>query len=223
MFKAEKVLSGEGLFLRPQHFQLQDAYHEQRLSHMIRATFPFAHGIQSIQFDEAQFNMHILVLSKIERIWQEGEIDQAPAQDLLPEPVQLDTLNLRGETKVNLALPMLQPNEQNVSQTESTQASRYHSPLISTHDLFPDAPTAEITLLRRRAEFKLFEVDQAPQPYLDGYLYLPVAQIKRQSSGNFIFDQKFIPPILHIQACEYLLDNLKRTLNIIRAKIKTIQ
>ncbi|WP_082226423.1 type VI secretion system baseplate subunit TssK [Klebsiella pneumoniae] len=52
MFKAEKVLWGEGLFLRPQHFQLQDAYHEQRLSHMIRATFPFAHGIQSIQFDE---------------------------------------------------------------------------------------------------------------------------------------------------------------------------
>ncbi|WP_455598042.1 hypothetical protein, partial [Acinetobacter pecorum] len=27
MFKAEKVLWGEGLFLRPQHFQLQDAYH----------------------------------------------------------------------------------------------------------------------------------------------------------------------------------------------------
>ncbi|NLZ85939.1 MAG: type VI secretion system baseplate subunit TssK, partial [Gammaproteobacteria bacterium] len=53
MFRAEKVLWGEGLFLRPQHFQLQDAYHEQRLSHMIRATFPFAHGIQSIQFDEA--------------------------------------------------------------------------------------------------------------------------------------------------------------------------
>lgn len=51
MFRAEKVLWGEGLFLRPQHFQLQDVYHEQRLSHMIRATFPFAHGIQSIQFD----------------------------------------------------------------------------------------------------------------------------------------------------------------------------
>ena len=52
MFKAEKVLWGEGLFLRPQHFQLQDAYHEQRLNQMIQATFPFAYGIQVIEFDE---------------------------------------------------------------------------------------------------------------------------------------------------------------------------
>src|SRR5690606_7078192 len=74
-----------------------------------------------------------------------------------------------------------------------------------------------------RAEFKLFELGQLPQQHLDGYLYIPVAQIKRQSSGNFILNHKFIPPILHIQACEYLLDNLKRSLNIIRAKIKTIQ
>ncbi len=37
MFKAEKILWGEGLFLRPQHFQLQDAYHEQRLNHTIRS------------------------------------------------------------------------------------------------------------------------------------------------------------------------------------------
>ena len=163
MFKAEKVLWGEGLFLRPQHFQLQDAYHEQRLSHMIRATFPFAYGIQSIQFDEAQFNMHILALSKIEMIWQDGEIYQAPVQDLLPEPVQLDTLNLRGEMQIYLALPMLQPNKQNVSHVENTQSSRYHSHLISTHDLFTDATTTEITLLRRRAEFKLFEVGHEPQ------------------------------------------------------------
>jgi type VI secretion system protein ImpJ len=51
MFKAEKVLWGEGLFLRPQHFQLQDAYHEQRLNQMIQATFPFAYGIQGTQPD----------------------------------------------------------------------------------------------------------------------------------------------------------------------------
>ncbi len=37
MFKAEKILWGEGLFLRPQHFQVQDRYHEQRLNHTIRA------------------------------------------------------------------------------------------------------------------------------------------------------------------------------------------
>ena len=118
MFKAEKILWGEGLFLRPQHFQLQDAYHEQRLNHTIRATSPFAHGIQSIEFDETQLGMQVLTLNKVEMIWQDGEIYQAPAQDLLPEPVQLDILNLQGEMQIYLALPMVQPNKQNVSYSD---------------------------------------------------------------------------------------------------------
>ena len=76
--------------------------------------------------------------------------------------------------------------------------------------------------MRRRAEFKLFELSYEPQQ-LDGYLYLPIGRIKRQSSGSFVLDDKFIPPVLHIDSCEAVSSNLKRTLNIIKAKIKAIQ
>ncbi|MGB8697115.1 MULTISPECIES: type VI secretion system baseplate subunit TssK [Acinetobacter] len=223
MFKAEKILWGEGLFLRPQHFQLQDAYHEQRLNHTIRSTIPFAYGVQSIQFDEVQLSTHVLALEKVNMIWQDGDIYHAPARDLLPQPIQLNELSLCGEMTVYLALPIIQPNKRNVSFEESTQPSRYHSHLSETHDLFTDASVADITLLRRRAEFKLFEFGIEPNHELDGFLYLPVAKVKRQSSGNFELDHKFIPPILHIDACKTLISGLKRTLNIIKAKIKTIQ
>lgn len=223
MFKAEKILWGEGLFLRPQHFQLQDAYHEQRLNHTIRSTIPFAYGVQSIQFDEVQLSTHVLALEKVNMIWQDGDIYHAPARDLLPQPIQLNELSLCGEMTVYLALPIIQPNKRNVSFEESTQLSRYHSHLSETHDLFTDASVADITLLRRRAEFKLFEFGIEPNHELDGFLYLPVAKVKRQSSGNFELDHKFIPPILHIDACKTLISGLKRTLNIIKAKIKTIQ
>ncbi len=223
MFKAEKILWGEGLFLRPQHFQLQDAYHEQRLNHTVRATIPFAYGVQNLIFDESQLSVNTLALHKVEMIWQDGDIYQAPAQDLLPEPVLLDSLNLRGEMQIYLALPIVQPNKSNVSFESSTQSSRYHSHLTETHDLFTDASAAEITLLRRRAEFKIFEMGHEPQQNLDGFLYMPIGRIKRQSSGNFVLDYQFIPPILHISSCDSLMTSLKRTLNIIKAKIKTIQ
>jgi type VI secretion system protein ImpJ len=223
MFKAEKILWGEGLFLRPQHFQLQDAYHEQRLNHTIRSTIPFAYGIQSIQFDELQLSTHVLALEKVEILWQDGEIYQAPSRDLLPEPIQLDDLTLRGEMTVYLALPMIQPNKRNVAFEESHQPSRYHSHLTETHDLFTDATAADITLLRRRAVFKLLESGTEPNHELDGFLYLAVAKVKRQSSGNFEFDSKFIPPILHIDSSASLMSGLKRSLNVIKAKIKTIQ
>lgn len=223
MFKAQKILWGEGLFLRPQHFQLQDAYHELRLSQTVRATIPFAYGIQSLEFDESQLAAQILALTKVEMIWQDGEIYQAPAQDLLPEPIMLDALNLKGEMRIYLALPLLQPNKKNVRfENGNAQSSRYHSHLIETHDLFTDASNADITLLQRRAEFKLFELNQEPQQ-LDGYVYLPIGGIKRLSSGSFVLDTKFIPPILHIEASDSLISGLKRTLNVIKAKIKAIQ
>ena len=223
MFKAEKVLWGEGLFLRPQHFQIQDTYHEQRLNHTIRATLPYAYGMQKLQFDEVQLSTHVLALEYIDMIWQDGEIYQAPAQDLLPAPVLLDELNLRGEMLVYLALPILQANKKNIADEQQTQSSRYHSHLVETHDLFTTSTPAEITLLRRRAEFKLLEAHMQPGQELDGFLYLPIGKLKRQSSGVFELDRKFIPPILQVEASETLLSNLKRTLNIIRAKIKTIQ
>nr|WP_174506482.1 type VI secretion system baseplate subunit TssK [Acinetobacter sp. Marseille-Q1620] len=223
MFKAEKILWGEGLFLRPQHFQIQDTYHEQHLNHTIRSTIPFSYGVQNIRFDESQLSLHLLALEKVEMLWQDGEFYSAPAQDLLPAPIQLDDLNLRGEMQIFLALPVLQPNKKNVAYEESSEPSRYHSYLTETHDLFTDATPAEIALLRRRAEFKLLDVNVNPNHELDGFLYLPIGRIKRLSSGNFELDQKFIPPILHIESSETLINNLKRTLNVIKAKIKTIQ
>ena len=120
-------------------------------------------------------------------------------------------------------MPIIQANKQNVAFEASAQSGRYHSYLSETHDLFTDASPAEITLLRRRAEFKLLEVNADPSHEVDGFLYLPIAKIKRKNSGNFELDQHFIPPILHIEACETLMNNLKRTLNVIKAKIKTIQ
>src|SRR5699024_1078890 len=112
-------------------------------------------GVQSIQFDEVQLSTHVLALEKVNMIWQDGDIYHAPARDLLPQPIQLNELSLCGEMTVYLALPIIQPNKRNVSFEESTQPSRYHSHLSETHDLFTDASVADITLLRRRAEFKL--------------------------------------------------------------------
>lgn len=95
--------------------------------------------------------------------------------------------------------------------------------MSETHDLFTDASPAELNFLRRRAECKVLEPHLQPTQNLDGYLYLAIAKVKRQSSGNFELDNRFIPPILHISASEPLINNLKRTLNVIKAKIKTIQ
>lgn len=223
MFKAQKVLWGEGLFLRPQHFQVQDTYHEQHLNYTIRSTIPFSYGIQTLVFDQNQLNLSILALERIEMIWQDGEVYSAPMQDLLPEPLLLDDLHLQGDMYIYLALPILQANKQNVAYEETTQPHRYYSHLTDTHDIFTNASPSQITLLRRRAEFKLLDIDVHPSEALDGFIYMPIGKIKPQSGGHLELDPTFIPPILHIKSNNSLQTNLKKTLNVIKAKIKTIQ
>ncbi|WP_447295702.1 type VI secretion system baseplate subunit TssK, partial [Acinetobacter baumannii] len=85
---------------------------------------------------------------------------------------------------------------------------RYQSHLVETDDLFSNATEANISLLRRRAVFKLLDAHSNPDHNLDGFLYLPIGKIKRQSSDAFEIDRKFIPPILHVDASEALVSNL---------------
>ena len=53
MSTTTKVLWGEGLFLRPQHFQLQDQYHENRLNDIAGTVHPYYWGVRSLKFDLA--------------------------------------------------------------------------------------------------------------------------------------------------------------------------
>ena len=46
-----KILWGEGLFLRPQHFQRQDLYHEARLAEFSRAAHPYLWGVRKLKID----------------------------------------------------------------------------------------------------------------------------------------------------------------------------
>jgi type VI secretion system protein ImpJ len=46
-----KVLWGEGLLLRPQHFQRQDAYHEHCLYKSVKAVHPYAWGVEGCDVD----------------------------------------------------------------------------------------------------------------------------------------------------------------------------
>ena len=51
MSRMSKVFWGEGLFLRPQHFQRQDAYHEARVHDLGSSLHPYPWGLREARFD----------------------------------------------------------------------------------------------------------------------------------------------------------------------------
>lgn len=60
MSTVSKVLWGEGLFLRPQHFQQQDQYHEHRLHESVKALHPYAWGVAHLQLDREALESNTL-------------------------------------------------------------------------------------------------------------------------------------------------------------------
>lgn len=223
MYQANKVLWGEGLFLRPQHFQIQDLYHEQRLNHTINALAVHPYGIRSLEFDAIQLQNNILALKRIDILWNDGDAYKAPERDLLPENIQLDQHNTSDQMLVYLAFPTIHTGMSNLQSNTQIRPVRYSSKQTNSADMFTDAVESEVTILQRQAFFRLLEPNLRPDHELDGMLYFPVAKIKRNTAGEYEFEQGFVPPILHVHSADILFNTLKKLLSVIRAKVKSLQ
>ena len=87
MSYSSKILWGEGLFLRPQHFQQQDAYHESRLHTAVRAIQPYGWGVQHARFDTDALASGVLRATELSLFFPDGECYAAPQGDELPAPI----------------------------------------------------------------------------------------------------------------------------------------
>src|SRR5213080_2028214 len=87
-----KVLWGEGLLLRPQHFQRQDHYHEHRLHKSIDAVHPYAWGVERLEVDRDALGSNVLRILALTLRFQDGELVDAPGADELPATVDLGQL-----------------------------------------------------------------------------------------------------------------------------------
>ena len=87
-----RVLWGEGLFLRPQHFQQQDLYHETRLHQTAQALHPYLWGVREVRWDADALRADRLRLEALSLILRDGEIIDAPASAPRPPPIDLSPI-----------------------------------------------------------------------------------------------------------------------------------
>lgn len=212
MSRMSKVFWGEGLFLRPQHFQRQDAYHEARLQEFARTVHPYAWGVRQSRFDDHALASGTLRALQLSVVFPDGEIYLAPGEDELPEALSLADLPASVQsTTIHLALPLLRDHGGNCS-TGSGSHGRYLQSNRSTADLFTDAGEAELAYLRKTVRLLL---DDDPR---DPFVSVPVARVRRSATGGFELDDQFVPPSAALSAAPALMANLRRLLENLQAK-----
>lgn len=219
MSTAAKLLWCEGEFLRPQHFQQQDRYHEARLQRIAQALQPYYWGVQTVEWDLPGLKANRLRLQALSAIFRDGELSDAPASDPLPPAVDLGTLKSElQEVTYYAALPSLAPDGGNCA-PESAQhhTARYMQTSRATTDMHTQAPAAELHYLRKAVRLLS---DQDP---LGGYECFPLIRLRRSVSGGFEADPSFIPPSLSLAASPRLKIQLEQLMDALQAKVNALQ
>jgi len=212
-----KVFWGEGLFLRPQHFQRQDAYHEARLQDVAATLHPYGWGVRSVRFDEQSLAGGTLRALQLSVIFPDGEIYHAPADDELPEPLALTSLPAGvQQTTIHLALPLLKDYGGNCAIASEASAARFVQASHVTPDLYTDAGEADLSYLRKSVRLLTGEEPRDP------FSTVPMARVRRTATGGFELDDSFIPPSITISASSVLQLELRRLLDVLQAKVDAL-
>ena len=214
-----KILWGEGLFLKPQHFQRQDLYHEARLAQMVRTLHPFAWGLRSLSIDNDALASGSLRLQDVSAVFPDGEPYSAPDIDDLPEAISLASLPAGADSHgFHLALAPLREGGGNVAARDASGGiqARYLQRNQRTGDLFTASVEAEIATLRRQA--RLIGGHEA----LNDLVSLPLLRLRRSGAGDFRVDTAFMAPSASIEASPALHLMLRRLLDILQAKVSAL-
>jgi type VI secretion system protein ImpJ len=179
---------------------------------MASALNPHFWGVRQLQWNMDALAHDLLEAQAMSLIFQDGEVYEAPATDLLPVPVDLTRLPQDINTfTIHAALPTIRPHGANAE-----EGGRYALAESETADLFSDAVPIDVPFLKKRVRL----LTQA-EPR-DGHVGFPVLRIHRDPRGGFDVDPAFVPPCVAIGAARPLQQLLDGLMSALTAKIVSL-
>ena len=221
MSSTNPILWGEGLFLRPQHFQQQALAFENALAQSQRLIRGNPWGLRQISVDADALRGGILRINTLELAFPDGTLVTAPADNPLPLTRNLnDIAQIGSQTVIYACLPALNPYGGNSTSGnkdgDGTRPSRYLSANSSVRDLYTEALEAEVATLQANVRLMVDEENR------DGHLCVAIARIARNANGAWEADPTFIPPLVEIAANPHLAMLIRRLLDILLVKSRAL-
>jgi len=210
---------GEGIFLRPQHFQQQDLYVDARLKRCLGASRTHPWGLRTIEVDRETLATGLIRFDRLDMVFQDGTFFEAPMDAPLPQARVLgDIPNLGVEALVYACLPLLNAfggNSRGLEQDGQPHA-RFISDRVQVPDLYTQALESELTVLRPNVKL-LLDVENR-----DGHLSVPVLRLQKSPSGAWGVDESYVPPLVEVGASAPVQAMLRRFVDILRVKSQAL-
>lgn len=216
---SNRILWGEGLFLRPQHFQQHALFFESCVAQGLRHIRANPWGVRRAVLDADALRGGTLRLDLLDIVFRDGTHVDAPASNPLPPTRSIaDIPQIGTKTTLYACFPAINAFGGNSAASDDIQAHRprYLTARVSCPDLYTDALEAEVTTLH--ANIRLM----AEQENRDGHLCVAVAQIAKNASGAWEIMPGFIPPLVEIRASRHLSIQIRRLLDILLVKSQAL-
>jgi type VI secretion system protein ImpJ len=202
------------MHLAQHHFQAQCRYFESEIHFALSSLRDHIYGFLELQLDDdALWNGSVSVVGA-SGVMPDGLAFDFRQTDELPPPLPvsgfLGPTSTEGQV-VHIAIPEYRPGQANCELNGvSGQRRRFSATPASFFDETSGIDERELQLARRNVEL-------AAGPR-DGFVTMPLAKVRADGSGHFIYDPLFVPPLLRVGASRRMKGVLQGLLEILEAK-----
>lgn len=209
------VVWSEGMHLAQHHFQAQSRYFEELTTFGLRSVFYAAYGVAACELDADALRNGTVSITHARGIMPDGLGFHFP-EDPPPAPLDIgDSFSpVQDSHLVLLAVPPYRQGQPNclLDGTGDRRTSRF----IAITQPVPDEVTGsdEKPVALGRKNFRLM-LDNEEQGDL---VTLPLARVRRDGRGNFVYDPDYIPPCVQIGGSRRLLEMIARLVDRLDAK-----
>jgi type VI secretion system protein ImpJ len=190
---AHAVHWGEGVFLKPHHFQAALRFHHEQLRRQHMWDAPYGWGLQAIELDREALADYRLIVHRLSARLPDGTALEVGPDDPLPEYDLHDVLRSQRRVAIFLGVPelVLGANWANLA-TDADGRARFRVREMRCVD--ENTGLNPQTILARRLNVRLFLGDEDRA----GYQVLPIARIVKSDRADATpeLDPSFIPPLL---------------------------
>jgi type VI secretion system protein ImpJ len=216
MKQLSRVVWSEGMHLAPHHFQLQSRYFEESIQFALASLFFKPYGLAALQLDPDALLNGTVSLIHGRGVMPDGLAFHFPDADPLPPTRAIGTLfsPVQESHLLHLAIPPFRPGASNcgAAPLNGGPAPRYSPENRVISDETTGIDERQVSVARRN--FRLLLGEELPEEAVS----LPLARVRRDGTGHFVYDPTFVPPCLQIGAAERLMQLLQRLVDMLDAK-----
>ncbi len=213
MAALSRVVWSEGMHLAQHHFQAQTRYFEELASFALQALFFEPWGLTACELDADALLNGTVSVTHASGILPDGLAFSFP-DDAPPAPLDLQPIfsPTQDAETIWLAIPSYRLGSANAG-----EESRFSAETLRVPDEVTGDEPRPVGIARQNFRLLL------GTPPTEGVATLPIARVRRDGTGHFIYDPEYVPPVLRIGASPRLMSLLARLLDVLEAKADSLR